>query len=100
MDHALVVSQLCQFRKLRDQAAVILDYDQSADRLEAMKTLKISRELSDFQFILVLVDYNPNSVQLDLSQLENLPFAKQVKIFHGGLAMWQQNVKPIASASR
>ena len=75
-------------------------YDQSSDRLEAMKTLKISRELSDFQFILVLVDYNPNSRQLDLSQLENLPFAKQVKIFHGGLAMWQQNVKPIVNASR
>jgi hypothetical protein len=75
-------------------------YDQSSDRLEAMKTLKISRELSDFQFILVLVDYNPNSVQLDLRQLENLPFAKQIKIFHGGLAMWQQNVKPIASKSR
>ena len=70
-------------------------YDQSPDRLEAMKTLKILRELPDFQFILVLVYYNPNSVQLDLSQLENLPFAKQVKIFHGKLAMWQQNVKPI-----
>jgi len=75
-------------------------YDQSLDRLEAMKTLKISKELSDFQFILVLVDYNPNSVQLDLRQLENLPFAKQIKIFHGGLGMWQQNVKSIASESR
>jgi len=75
-------------------------YDQSPDRLEAMKTLKISRELSDFQFILVLVDYNPNSVQLDVSQLENLPFAKQVKIFRGGLAMWRQNVKPIAREIR
>jgi hypothetical protein len=75
-------------------------YDQSSDRLEAMKTLKISRELSDFQFILVLVDYNPNSVQLDLRKLENLPFAKQIKVFHGGLAMWQQNLQPIASENR
>jgi hypothetical protein len=67
-------------------------YDMSPARLDAMKTLKISRELSTFQFILVLVDYNPYSKQLDLSRLKNLYFAKQVKIFYAGLAMWDQNL--------
>jgi hypothetical protein len=72
-------------------------YDQPSDRLKAMKTLEISRNFSDFHFILVLVDYNLYSVQLDLSQLETLEFAERVNIFRGGLAMWKQNVKSIVS---
>jgi hypothetical protein len=29
----------------------------------------------------------------DVFSPASLPFAKQVKVFSGGLAMWQQNVK-------
>jgi hypothetical protein len=72
-------------------------YSQASNRLEAMKTLVISRDFSRFQFVLVLVDYNPNSTKLDLGNIASLPFANQVKVFFGGLAMWQQNVKPIIS---
>jgi len=71
-------------------------YAQAQDRLEAMKTLRISRDFSQFQFILILVDYNPNSAKLGLDNIARLPFANQVKIFRAGLAMWQQNVKPVA----
>jgi hypothetical protein len=74
-------------------------YAQAPDRLEAMKTLTISKDFSRFQFVLILVDYNPNSVALDLGNLVRLPFADQVKIFHAGLAMWQQNVKPVDNQS-
>ena len=68
-------------------------YKQPSDRIEAMKTLSFSKDISQFQFILVLVDYNPNSCKLNLDNLAALPFAKQVRVFDGGFAMWQQNVK-------
>jgi hypothetical protein len=70
-------------------------YKQSPDRLAAMKTLKFSREIEKFQFIVVFVDFNPNSTLLDLKKLADLPFANQVKVFQTGFAMWKQNVRPI-----
>ncbi len=45
---------------------------------------------------MILVDYNPRSRKLDLSKLRELPFAKQVKVFFIGFAMWQQNVRPVS----
>lgn len=68
-------------------------YAQAPNRLEAMKTLVISRDFSRFQFILVLVDYNPNSAMLNLGNLASLPFANQIRVFSTGLAMWQKNLK-------
>ena len=68
---------------------------QTTERLDALKTLSFSKNIDDFQFILVLVDYNPNSSLLDLESLASLPFANQIKIFSSGFAMWQQNVKPL-----
>lgn len=72
-------------------------YNQSKERIEAMKTLTFSRDISLFQFILVLVDYNPNSSLLNLENVAKLHFANQIKVFYGGFAMWQQNVKPLGS---
>jgi hypothetical protein len=72
-------------------------YAQSPERLAAMKTLSISRDFSRFQFIVVLVDYNPNSSQFSLAKLAHLPFARQIKVFYTGLAMWQQNVESVAT---
>jgi len=71
-------------------------YDQPAERIAAMKTLTFARDIARFQFVLALVDYNPNSALLDLASLTQLPFADQVKVFFGGFAMWQQNVKSLA----
>lgn len=71
-------------------------YAQAPERLEAMRTLRVSRDFSRFQFILILVDYNPNSAKLDTDTIARLPFSNQVKVFRAGLAMWQQNVKQIA----
>jgi hypothetical protein len=72
-------------------------YQQSIERLDALKTLSFSKKIEQFQFILVLVDYNPNSSKLDLQSFSNLPFANQIKVFFSGFAMWQQNVKPLLS---
>jgi hypothetical protein len=65
-------------------------YDRSPRR-DALRTLRISRNFSTFQFILILVDYNPNSTLFDCWKLAQLPFANQIRLFSGGLAMWQQN---------
>lgn len=70
-------------------------YDQPSDRINAMKTLKFSKDINKFQFIIVLVDYNQNSSLLNLEGSRNLPFADQIKIFHTGFGMWHHNVKPI-----
>jgi hypothetical protein len=72
-------------------------YNQSIERIDALKTLSFSKNIEQFQFVLILVDYNPNSSKLDLQSLANLPFAHQVKVFFSGFAMWQQNVKPLSS---
>jgi hypothetical protein len=72
-------------------------YDQPENRIEAMKTLRFSEDIDRFQFILVLVDYNPYSSLLDLKNLAELPFANQVKVFHTGFAMWETNFIPVAS---
>jgi len=58
----------------------------------AMKTLTFSRDIHDFQFILVLVDFNQNSRLLALEKIKKLPFADQVRIFYSGFGMWEQNV--------
>ncbi|CAG1016663.1 hypothetical protein ANAEL_05751 [Anaerolineales bacterium] len=71
-------------------------YQQSMERIEVLKTLSFSKDINQFQFILILVDYNPNSKKLNLENLAKLPFANQVRILFGGFAMWQQNVKPLS----
>ena len=70
-------------------------FNQPANRLAAMKTLSISRDINQFQFILVLIDYNPHSSLLNMGKLMGLPFANQLKIFNTGFAMWELNLDPI-----
>jgi len=60
------------------------------DRLDALKTLKISSDVNTYQFIVVLVDYNPNSTLFEIEKLRELPFSKQIKVFYSGFAIWQQ----------
>lgn len=67
-------------------------YRQTPERLQVMPTLTFSPELSQVQFVLILIDYNPHSSLLDKSKLEQLPFADQIRIFRGGFALWQRNV--------
>jgi hypothetical protein len=61
-------------------------YNQPLNRLNFMKTLTFSRDIKDFQFILVLVDYNQNSRLLALEKIRELPFKDQIKVFTPGLA--------------
>jgi hypothetical protein len=71
-------------------------YQQDRKRLEVMKTLTVARSIEDFQFVLVLVDYNPYSALFDPTNFKDLPFAKQVKLFYSGFAMWEPNLQSLA----
>lgn len=66
---------------------------QNTDIGNALKTLNFSRNIDEFQFIVILVDYNPNSSKFIQENLLSLPFASQVKVFHCGFALWQKNEK-------
>lgn len=66
-------------------------------RVDALKTLIFSPDIAQFQFVVIFVDYNPNSSKLNVQKLSELPFASQIRIFHTGFAMWQQNVQPLPS---
>lgn len=67
-------------------------YDQPEDRVEALKTLEISTDFNDTQFILILVDYSPFSTLFDLEMIGHVPFARQIKIFYSGFGMWEKKL--------
>ena len=77
------------------QKLVLGLYYKPVKLINAMKTLTFSRDIKDFQFILVFVDYNENSTILNLDSIKNLPFADQIKVFSTGFGMWDHNVKII-----
>lgn len=62
--------------------------NQSKDRLDALKTLKISNKIQDAKFIIALIDYNPNSKLFDRTKLKALSYSSQIEIFNCGLAVW------------
>lgn len=70
-------------------------FNQTEERIEAMKTLRISSDIDRFQFIIILVEYNPHSARLNLEKLRGLSFAKQISIFRSGFALWHTNLEPL-----
>ncbi len=63
-------------------------FNQSPNRMKALRTLTISRRIEDVRFVVVLVDYNPHSGKLDTDALGQLCFAKQIDLFHVGYGLW------------
>ncbi len=61
--------------------------NQPRDRMDALQTLNFSENVEDYKFILVLIDYNPNSTLFGLDKLKQLPFASQISIFEAGLTI-------------
>ncbi len=94
------VELAAEAEKVFQQKLALGLYDQTpSQRKEALGTLKISREFSDFQFIVILIDYNPGSKLLKeaMPDLKQLPFAKQIRLQRGGLALWDQDVRDLDS---
>jgi hypothetical protein len=59
----------------------------------ALKDIVISPNLDHVRFGIVLVDYNPASRALDLQRLAELPFSRQIDIFHVGFGLWLANAR-------
>lgn len=66
--------------------------NQGSNRTEALRTLQFSPNIEEMQFVLILVDYNPFSKLLDIEKIKKLSFAKQIKIFYTGFAMWEKRL--------
>ena len=79
---------------LRQKIALSL-FNQSRNRVEALRTLTISRRIEDVRFVVVLMDYNPHSRKLDTDALKQLPFAEQVHLFYVGYGLWDLNRAPV-----
>jgi hypothetical protein len=60
-----------------------------------MKTIHILKDIEEFVFMIILVDYNPNSKLFPFKEIAELPFANQIKIFNGGFAIWEQRLKSV-----
>lgn len=72
-------------------------FNHSPEQLAALSTLTLSPALADYQLILILVDYNPNSRLFDPTRLAELPFANQIRVLRTGFAMWGSNLLPANS---
>jgi hypothetical protein len=73
-------------------------YDhQPKERREAMETLTFCQDLNQFQFIVILVDYNPHSNLLNLDALRQLSFANQIRVWQTGFAMWERNIEALSA---
>jgi len=67
-------------------------------QIRQLEKLELDRDLKNTEVIFYLVDYNPNSKLKTkmISKARELPFADQIRIVDGGLAMWGLILKPLA----
>ncbi len=70
--------------------------------LAKLADLKLRRVIKETEFILYLVDYNPNSKWKNemIEKAKDLKFHDQIRIVLGGLAMWEQSSDPLEEAAR
>ncbi len=69
-------------------------------RLEALKRVRISRDMTRTRFAIVLVDYAPASTLLNEVALRQLPFADQVDVFRVGFGLWQTMAQPLTGTTQ
>jgi ribonuclease J len=71
--------------------------ERSAEQLAQLRKVKLCRDIGKVEMILCLVDYNPNSIwkKKMIKKAMLLPFADQIRIVCGGLAMWEQSSTPL-----
>ena len=87
-----IADETCYLKNLKIELGLI---NQSKERLDALKTLKISNIIDKAKFIIALIDYNPNSKLLDKTKLKALSFSHQIEIFNCGFTIWDRYLKII-----
>lgn len=60
-------------------------------KLRELEKIEIPHRPRDVKYIVLLVDYNPNSrrYQPEINRLKELEFVKQLSIFHMGFGLWE-----------
>jgi hypothetical protein len=76
---------------LRQKLELGLITGESAGAIKKLKGLPVSRDLKRVKIVLALVDFSPDSTRLKAEELKQLPFADQIKIFHLGYGLWDEN---------
>ena len=76
---------------LRQKLELGLITGDSPGAIEKLKGLPVSTALERVKIVLALVDFSPDSTRLNAKELEQLPFAKQIKVFKLGYGLWDKN---------
>lgn len=73
--------------------------NQNTEKLAALSKITFSTDINEVHFVVVLVDYNPNSELLKRAKakLKKLSFAKQIKFFYAGFAIWEQDAETLGN---
>lgn len=76
--------------------------ERNAEQSAQLQKMKLSRDVSKVEIVLLLVDYNPNSTWMDnmMKKAMLLPFKNQIRIKIGGLAMWEKSLPPLEEATK
>jgi hypothetical protein len=84
-----------EYQGILDQKLELGLFDRRHELIDAMKTLRISPDIEQLRFRIILVDYNPYSEHLNLDSLKSLSFADKIQLFYSGFAMWDINSKTL-----
>ncbi len=84
----------CEMQLVLKQKLALGLIERTKEQKNKLELLQLDTDYKTAEIILFLVDYNPyskwESVMLD--ETAKMPFANQIKIAHGGLALWQRNL--------
>ncbi|MBN1369076.1 MAG: hypothetical protein JW954_02420 [Dehalococcoidaceae bacterium] len=71
--------------------------EKTPEQAKQLNRIGLESNIKTAEIILFLVDYNPNSIwkKQMIEKARELPFANQIKIIDGGLAIWEQGLKPL-----
>ena len=76
---------------LRQKLELGLIAGESAEAIEKLKRLPVSRDLKRVKIVLALVDLSPHARRLKADELKKLPFKDQIELFHLGYGLWDKN---------
>jgi hypothetical protein len=76
---------------LRQKLELGLIAGESAEAIEKLKRLPVSRDLKRVKIVLALVDLSPHARRLKADELKKLPFKDQIELFHLGYGLWDRN---------
>jgi len=97
------MESICDEMELILKQKLALRLIERTDRqISQLMKLKLDRQIKSCEIMLYLIDYNPNSKLRNtmIEKASRLGFAEQIRVAHGGLALWHQSSEPVLSVKR